>query len=73
MFLLSQLMNDKGVYRTAPATTGLLISNTVQRTAPATPGLLKSNIKIQSSTINGQHFSCQTLFKVEVSLLWEYL
>ena len=35
-------MNDEAVYRTAPATPGLLINDeAVYRTAPATPGLLK--------------------------------
>ena len=35
-------MNDEAVYRTAPATPGLLMNDeAVNRTAPATPGLLK--------------------------------
>ena len=38
-------MNDEAVYRTAPATPGLLMSNKgVRRTALATPGLLISNV-----------------------------
>ena len=38
-------MNYKAVYRTAPATPGLLINDkVVYRTAPATPGLLNTGI-----------------------------
>ena len=39
--LINEWMNDEAVYRTAPATPGLLINDkAVYRTAPATPGLL---------------------------------
>ena len=39
--LMNYKINHKAVYRTAPATPGLLINHkAVYRTAPATPGLL---------------------------------
>ena len=41
---LNQSISDEAVYRTAPATPGLLIIDYkgVCRTAPATPGMLKT-------------------------------
>ena len=46
---MSHLINDEAVYRTAPATPGLLFSNGgVCRTAPATPGLLNIQAEHQS-------------------------
>ena len=52
-YSLTELMNDEAVYRTAPATPGLLITEILSdrgdcRTAPATPGLL--NISIGNMT-----------------------
>ena len=44
--LINQSISDEAVYRTAPATPGLLINHGGDcRTAPATPGLLNISKK----------------------------